>query len=325
MRRIVITEAIKKLSEAYARELLTAKGRYMTPEQGLNDLINHIPKKYPKLIAYTEMIKNNLEDIVLLLPSQFDSWYTKLDQWKNDTRYREALSKMIRYNKKRKEFYKHLVDVMRYDRVQSHIMPFYIEHLDIRTCVYCNAQYAISTEKIASRKYAHYELDHFKPKSRYPFLCVSFFNLQPSCANCNKHKSNKDSLFGLYTDSPADVEVFSFNLKPTSVIDYVHNFDCEKLEIEFKALSNDALRKNHEERFYISKLYPRFKKEASEILWLKKAYSPAFMKQISECFEAVFPNGIPDVETLFWGHDMRPEDVHKRPLNKLVQDLKKSL
>lgn len=40
MRRIVITEAIKKLSEAYARELLTAKGRYMTPEQGLNDLIN---------------------------------------------------------------------------------------------------------------------------------------------------------------------------------------------------------------------------------------------------------------------------------------------
>lgn len=324
MRRIVITETIKKYAEEYVQELLTARGNYKSPEVGMTNLIKCIPKKYRKLADYTKIVKQNLRNIILMFPSQFDRMYVDLNQWNSEETYRKALSVKITYKGNKKEFYKHLIDVMRYDRVQSHIMTKYIERLGIRTCVYYNAQYAVSTEKIKSRRYAHYELDHFKPKSKYPFLCVSFYNLQPSCANCNKHKNKEDSLFGLYTENAADVEAFSFRLNPFSVIKFEHDFKSEELEIEFNATS-EKLRKNHEERFLISKLYCQFKNEAAEILWLKKAYSPAFMQQVVAGFRRVFPNGPPDVETLYWGHDMRPEDVHKRPLNKLTQDLKRSL
>lgn len=230
----------------------------------------------------------------------------------------------IRYKKSRKEFYKHIVDAMRYDRVQSHIMPKYVEEIGIRACVYCNTQYAVSTDTIKGRRYSHYELDHFKPKSQYPFLCVSFFNLQPSCANCNKHKSAEGALFGLYTEDPNGLDAFEFSLDPKSVIDYENNFKAEDLEILIDA-RDKMLLSNHEDRFYISRLYTRFKKEAAEILWLKRAYNPAFMSQVADGFSSVFPKHAPDVDTLYWGHDMQPEDVHKRPLNKLAQDLKANL
>lgn len=324
MRRILITPGLKAKAGCYAKELLTSKGRYNAPEQNLIDFKAHIPAKYPKHAEYVQDLIDNLDTLVKLLPSEFDVWHSNLNKWKNAQSYKKAMTIKIRYKKSRKEFYKHIVDAMRYDRVQSHIMPKYVEEIGIRACVYCNAQYAVSTDTIKGRRFAHYELDHFKPKSQYPFLCVTFFNLQPSCANCNKHKSAEDALFGLYTEALNELNAFEFTLEPKSVIDYENNFKEEGLEIVLGA-SDKVLLKNHEERFYISKLYTRFKKEAAEILWLKRAYNPAFMSQVAIGFSSVFPKHAPDVDTLYWGHDMQPEDVHKRPLNKLAQDLKANL
>lgn len=324
MRRILITPGLKAKADHYAKELLTSQGRYNAPKQNLTDFKANIPAKYPKHVEYVQELIDNLDKLVILLPSEFDTWHTNLNKWKNARSYKKALTIKIRYKKSRKEFYKHIVDAMRYDRVQSHIMPKYVDEIGIRTCVYCNAQYAVSTDTIKGRRFAHYELDHFKPKSQYPFLCVSFFNLQPSCANCNKHKSAEDALFGLYTENPNGLNVFEFTLDPKSVIDYENNFNADNLEIVLGA-SDKVLLKNHEERFYISKLYSRFTKEASEILWLKRAYNSAFMNQVAVGFSSVFPKHAPDVDTLYWGHDMIPDEVHKRPLNKLAQDLKRTL
>lgn len=36
----------------------------------------------------------------------------------------------------------------------------------------------------------YYDLDHGKPKAKYPYLCTSFFNLQPACPSCNRKKSD---------------------------------------------------------------------------------------------------------------------------------------
>jgi len=328
MRRILITDEIRNVAIRYSNELQKKVGGYKIPKDSLTNFYNHLAglksSKIKKLAEYVKNVKDNLDAIILLEPSNFDSWYSKLNQWGDEDQYKKSMKVIIDYKGHEKEFYKHILDAMRYDRVQEYIMPKYIEELGIKTCVYCNSQYAITTDDISGRRYAHYELDHFKPKSQYPFLCVSFFNLQPSCSNCNKHKSNEESLFRLYTEKVTEQEAFTLRLNPASVICYESSFNHNDLDIVLDS-SDKVLLENHEKRFHISKVYPRFKKEAAEILWHKKAYNPAYMAQVAEGFVDVFPTGVPDIETLYWGHDMEPDAVHKRPLNKLAQDLRNTL
>lgn len=67
---------------------------------------------------------------------------------------------------------------------------------DKATCVYCNADSAlIISQKDGglNNKQALFELDHFYPKAKYPYLALSFYNHIPSCSNCNgKLKRSRD-------------------------------------------------------------------------------------------------------------------------------------
>jgi 5-methylcytosine-specific restriction endonuclease McrA len=36
-------------------------------------------------------------------------------------------------------------------------------------------------------------MDHIKPRARYPHLALDIRNLQPACSNCNTGKGNWDS------------------------------------------------------------------------------------------------------------------------------------
>ena len=69
--------------------------------------------------------------------------------------------------------------------------------LEISICPYCNRQYITTASKVlddGSEKWvARPQLDHFYPKSKYPFLSCSFFNLIPSCPACNMGKNDKDT------------------------------------------------------------------------------------------------------------------------------------
>lgn len=69
--------------------------------------------------------------------------------------------------------------------------------LEISICPYCNRQYITTASKVfddgTEKWVARPQLDHFYPKSKYPFLSCSFFNLIPSCPTCNMGKNDKES------------------------------------------------------------------------------------------------------------------------------------
>jgi len=69
--------------------------------------------------------------------------------------------------------------------------------LNISICPYCNRQYIFTASKVeedGSEKWvARPQLDHFYPKSKYPFLSCSFYNLIPSCPTCNMGKNDNDT------------------------------------------------------------------------------------------------------------------------------------
>nr|WP_288934776.1 hypothetical protein [uncultured Allomuricauda sp.] len=92
--------------------------------------------------------------------------------------------------------------------------------LNVNYCPYCNmavSQTVIRTNALTEeqRISALYQLDHFYPQSRHPYLAVSFFNLIPGCAPCNSVlKGEKD--FNVTTHfNPFDKsfdDYFSFTL-----------------------------------------------------------------------------------------------------------------
>ena len=58
------------------------------------------------------------------------------------------------------------------------------KYLDCNVCVYCGRIYTNTVIK-NGKCIIHPTFDHFFPKGEYPLLALSFFNLIPSCYNCN--------------------------------------------------------------------------------------------------------------------------------------------
>jgi len=75
--------------------------------------------------------------------------------------------------------------------------------LDSVTCPYCNEK-RINIIKLRSNSSkavklkAYLDLDHFYPKVQHPFFALSFFNLIPTCHDCNS-RDKGDKLFTIET------------------------------------------------------------------------------------------------------------------------------
>ena len=70
--------------------------------------------------------------------------------------------------------------------------------MEIEVCPYCQRNYISSYEENNSKKTTA-DLDHFYPKSLYPFLALSLYNFIPSCQICNsRFKGNKDTRDSIY-------------------------------------------------------------------------------------------------------------------------------
>ena len=65
-----------------------------------------------------------------------------------------------------------------------------VKKLDIKTCPYCNQQFVFY---LGDGRYLG-DLDHIKPKSKYPLFSMSLYNLIPACKPCNQLFKNDNAL-----------------------------------------------------------------------------------------------------------------------------------
>lgn len=59
----------------------------------------------------------------------------------------------------------------------------HVKGLNLRVCPYCGRSYIYAVDKGSTT--VKPQIDHFLPKSKYPFLALSYFNLIPVCPICN--------------------------------------------------------------------------------------------------------------------------------------------
>ena len=222
---------------------------------------------------------------------------------------------------------------MRYEELRAHEFPNYLLNSNIKTCVYCNAQSTLTIEPVYYDKkkkkdrkkvVSKLQLDHFHPKSKYPFLSTSFFNLYPTCANCNIAKGKERALFELYTLDD-DLDIFNFWIDDKSILEYWISLDLKKIKIHLQSLNGDIkLLLNHNELFQIQKVYDAQIDIGEELVWKMKANPQSYRKSLNKSFHKIFPD-TSIIDRMIIGNYSRPEETFKRPMSKYTQDIARQL
>lgn len=104
-------------------------------------------------------------------------------------------------------------------------------------CPYCNLE-TISIIESNNKNKMLLSLDHFYPKSLYPYLALSFYNLIPSCHNCNSNiKQDKNFTVETHVNPYFESfnELYNFNIPKISLSTLkVENLTIENLNIKPK-------------------------------------------------------------------------------------------
>lgn len=355
MRKILINSKIEAIAEEYTYKLL--KGQTINTQDLSTVNFDKIPKIFKRLIdlymklvteersEYREYVKNiidKLPEIIKLKPSEFDdfknTYFNNLTSEQlcskvpdlGDKQIDEAVAKLPQgisykkdsYNFGKKKFYELIVEAMCYNDVQKTEIRPYMKRMGLNTCVYCNASYAVATD---DRK-ATFQVDHWLPKSEYPFLCISFFNLYPACMHCNQIKSDSRTYkFCLYTEDPNELDPFKFSIDDKSIIKYLLSNDFELLKVNLKS---DTLTKEAEEHFnffHLGGLYSQFSDEIEEIVWKAKIYNESYRNQLLAAYNKKFPFNMYAFKRFYLGFYPDAKDVHKRPLTLLKQNIAKEM
>lgn len=326
MKRIVVTDKVKSWAKEYSDKVVTD----LKPDNALKLLKS---KLRGDEADYVKTIIDNLSKIMVMLPWDYADFhknhFAKYDKETGSNPVdlgRLCVITNSRGKKKRQQLFQHIVEALQYTAVHQEVFPEYVKKLGIRSCVYCNAQYAVSAKKGKTDKssfyHTNYTLDHWKPKSKYPYLAVAFYNLYPCCSPCNQAKSWHERDWMMYCQDASDENPFQFSLNDVSLTNYLTTWDAEKLKIEFEPKEKGKY-PEYDKNFHISKLYSNFRSEVEDVIWRSRIYSPKMI-------EAMLDSGVyklkPDeVNRFIIGNYDREEDVLKRPLSKLIQDVARQL
>ncbi|TNF78778.1 hypothetical protein FGE05_28050 [Pseudomonas sp. ICMP22404] len=88
-----------------------------------------------------------------------------------------------------------------------------------RMCPYCQQSLAVTIYRDHKTSSLRPTLDHFYPKSEYPYLALSLYNLVPSCHTCNSSLKGKENFFTRRHLHPyEDLEAISYDFDIVSYI-----------------------------------------------------------------------------------------------------------
>ncbi len=271
-----------------------------------------IKKKKYRISPYIKKVltlledENELKKLLLAKPNELVQVIEFFEKYFKKTRYKkEYLNKVL---------YRIFVDYG-YDKINK--LDF-IDSIGLKTCPYCNRNYTFTINKNGSIKP---EIDHLYPKSLYPYLACSYFNLIPSCPTCNGFgaKEAKDTFHVYPISNPYTIKSidFQFSITPQN-IDFInvekeqYNFDSFEIELYGNPANLDV--------FHLEELYMQHKDIVLELL-IKKAYYPE--SYIEELYSFGFSKD--EIYRYLFANYKQEKELHKRPLSKLIKDIVEEL
>lgn len=308
------------------------------------DMLFELFRKIPEAHLLSDIKKaRNMRNLFTMPAKQIKEY---VDILNNDKRYKNLLTQVRKYKqieKKKRKYFKPdefaLEEIITFCTFQDEMKKLYdkfcdkksgvayklIKALNIRACPYCNLNYIDPIIKTnvdgTSEPVLRSHLDHFYSKSKYPFFTLSFFNLIPSCYECNSGlKKDNDFVAYPYLDNIDDVAHFGVNI--SEIGELSHNFsDLDSFEIQLlpNKKSDLELVTNIQNEFELNLRYSYRKEEAVEILARKAIFDNITKNEVAKnlklCLDEKTWNRI------LYGNYLNSSDIHKRPLAKLTKDL----
>ena len=204
--------------------------------------------------------------------------------------------------------------------------------LDLNVCPYCNRNFikSIQVRQNAAGKdiFVKGQLDHFYPRSLYPYLAICKHNLVPSCPSCNgtsgKHYDNTRTKGVVNPYLLADSNGLKFKMAITGKGFADLRTCAQAISIDVDCTANPALAHN-EEMFHLKKIYATHTDYAAEVYFKSILRTPQAYKQYIG--KKMIAHGMmyndADFERLLLGNYAKEGDYQKRPLSKFCADIAK--
>lgn len=196
-----------------------------------------------------------------------------------------------------------------------------ISLMEFSVCPYCNRAYITNYMEKDRRRKTTADLDHFYPKSKYPFLTLSLYNFIPSCQICNsRFKGDRfDAKNHIYPFNEEFGENANFNID-SETIDYILT-NNKDFDIKIKIKDSNYLKSkitSSIQTFKLEEVYQVHKDYVQEILIKAKTFNSDRIEDLKQSFPDLYSD-----ERKLQGILMNTDfiDLSKRPLSKLTKDI----
>ncbi len=200
------------------------------------------------------------------------------------------------------------------------------ERIGVTVCPYCNRSYIFTLRKNGVRP----QYDHYFPKSLYPYLSLSMYNLIPSCAICNGAKHDFDTF-----DREQNKENFIYPFRDsygTNIIFQTHGSNdvngwlgnSTEYNLQLVAKEDSYLKvKQHKttEILNLLLLYSKHSDYVRDIIKVTYIYNSNYCQDLLQKYPELFKN-VQEVESLAYMSYLDEENWDKRVLAKLTHDIR---
>lgn len=185
--------------------------------------------------------------------------------------------------------------------------------LDIPTCPYCNRMYTKTVRGRASNSIIRPTFDHWFPKSKFPILQLSFYNLIPSCNVCNSSLKMYKTFFvhkHFHPYMDKEQEEY-FNLRFTYKLE---GYNKPTFKIE-----GSRTGERHRRVFKLEEIYKAHDDELEDLLKIRYAYSDEYIKTLHTLVGGKLTKE--EVYRLAFGVHFDEDNHDRRPLSKMKKDI----
>ncbi|GAA4026418.1 hypothetical protein GCM10022386_07280 [Flavobacterium cheonhonense] len=292
----------------YMRYVIKKKlnGKYFTePKPNPNIKSIHIVSGIHSEVKRFLNVEKNLRKVLVGTPEELDSIKSRFTTKKEIDSIKRLFDyeMWIDYNPKSTYHFYNAYDLAK--------------NLDIPTCPYCNRIY---TKTVTNpTKITRPTFDHWFPKSKYPLLALSFYNLVPSCNICNMGKSNDP--FSLNTH----FHPYHKSVNPAEILSYRFSFDYKDYSsFKFKIVPDNTFSEKSTKAFKLEDIYKMHEDEIVDLRQIRDVYSVDYLEMVKK---KILLNHISEEEIyrLAFGVHIDEAKFDRRPLSKMKKDILKEL
>lgn len=202
----------------------------------------------------------------------------------------------------------------------------YVSLLGVEVCPYCNRLF---TTTVTKGKQIGPQLDHYRSKSKYPFLALSILNLVPCCGVCNHIKGNNPTeILYPYEEEMGERCSFSVDTEHDLTVLTGARINHDELTITLKQLDKKSPIGKHIKAsidlLNLKEVYQSHKGYVSDLLFQRYVFTDEMVKEIMNSFPDLFKNE-KEVRKMLLLNKFDREHWGDRPLGKLTHDISEEL